>query len=247
MIDEQTKRALAPEETNALQPTDNSITSDIRCQDNIECETYQDKTEADPVRPEDWKIQRGKFWCFVLYPESAPSNWIEILNMSGVKWAVSPLHDKDINPDGTSKKEHYHVILVWTADTTYNNVMTFTHTTLKSTVPQKLMSPVGYYRYFTHADNPEKVQYSENDIVYGNGFDISEYKKRTREQQLELHKQLSAMVREQGITSYAYLTELADQMGLDEYEMVVSHTMHFTALCKSVRYEQVKGETSYES
>ena len=43
-------------------------------------------------------------WTFVLYPESAPSDWIEQLKLSGLMCAVSPLHDKDVNPTGEPKK-----------------------------------------------------------------------------------------------------------------------------------------------
>ena len=50
-------------------------------------------------------------WAFVLYIESAPSNWLDILIKSGLSFAVSPYHDKDINPDGEVKKAHYHIIL----------------------------------------------------------------------------------------------------------------------------------------
>lgn len=38
-----------------------------------------------------------------MYPESMPKNWREILQKTGCPIAISPLHDKDINPDGTPK------------------------------------------------------------------------------------------------------------------------------------------------
>ena len=111
-------------------------------------------------------------WAFVCYPESLPPDWIEILKQSGLQCAISPLHDKDINPDNTPKKPHYHVILVYAGPTTYNNVATFT-ASINGTIPQPLEQVRGYYRYLTHKDNPEKAQYDEKDIITLNGFGLA--------------------------------------------------------------------------
>lgn len=43
-------------------------------------------------------------WGFILYTESAPLNWIEILKESGLPCCISPLHDKDVDSDGNLKK-----------------------------------------------------------------------------------------------------------------------------------------------
>ena len=40
---------------------------------------------------------RAKDWTFIVYPESAPSDWRSILaDKLQVKAIISPLHDKDI-------------------------------------------------------------------------------------------------------------------------------------------------------
>lgn len=46
------------------------------------------------------KDSRTRNWSFIVYPESAPNNWREILQEEMTPFAVSPLHDKDIN-EGT--------------------------------------------------------------------------------------------------------------------------------------------------
>ena len=61
-------------------------------------------------------------WAFVVYPESAPSDWIEQLQLSGAQFAISPLHDKDLNATGEPKKAHWHVIVVYGSPTTESNV-----------------------------------------------------------------------------------------------------------------------------
>lgn len=222
--------------------TINSTTKSLINQEESEDVTYKDFTEEDPVEPSNPKGVTGKYWCFVLYPESAPKNWQELLNKSGLAWAMSPLHEHDLNADGSKKKAHYHVIIIWKASTTYNAVKTFTQGTMKATVPQVLHSPLGYYRYFTHKDNPEKYQYPENEILSGNGFDIADYAKMTKQQKLEMHMSISRMILDNRITSYAEAVMMCMSLGFDEYEMITSHTIHFTNLCKSVTFAMNNGK-----
>ena len=112
-------------------------------------------------------------WGAVVYPESAPQDWKEILKLKGISFAVSPLHDKDINPTGDPKKPHYHIIMSFsgpTTDKTVNDIMK----ELNQPIAIPLESVRGYYRYFTHKDNPEKYQYNSTDIELFNGFDVTD-------------------------------------------------------------------------
>ena len=56
-------------------------------------------------------VEKGRDWTFIVYPESTPKNWRDILDETHMRWVESPLHDKDVNPDGELKKEHYHILL----------------------------------------------------------------------------------------------------------------------------------------
>ena len=58
-------------------------------------------------------VVKKRNWAFVCYPESMPKNWLEILQETGSPIAISPLHDKDKDPDEKEKKAHYHVIICW--------------------------------------------------------------------------------------------------------------------------------------
>lgn len=56
--------------------------------------------------------KRYRNWTLIVYPESAPENWKSILsNELKLIFAISPLHDQDINPDGSLKKAHWHVLI----------------------------------------------------------------------------------------------------------------------------------------
>ena len=65
---------------------------------------------------------KSRYWAFIVYPESVLENWRDELEEQGLVFAVSPLHDKDINPTGEKKKEHYHVLIEFTGPKTYKSV-----------------------------------------------------------------------------------------------------------------------------
>ena len=63
---------------------------------------------------------------------------------TGLQCAISPLHDKDMNPDNTPKKPHYHVILTYSGPTSYNVVKALTDG-FNQPIPQALEQVRGYY------------------------------------------------------------------------------------------------------
>ena len=99
------------------------------------------------------KNVKKRYWAMVLYPESAPINWLEILQNTGLPCAISPLHDKDINADNTPKKPHFHIILCYENPTTYKNVKENICDLLNQPIPQPLESIRGYYLYGQDNDN----------------------------------------------------------------------------------------------
>ena len=92
---------------------------------------------------------KKRHWAAVVYPESLPPDWRDIIAQTGIKAAISPLHDKDYSADGTPKKPHYHVILSYDGPTTYNAVLGLVNGRLGQPAPQPLESVKGYYRYLT--------------------------------------------------------------------------------------------------
>lgn len=120
------------------------------------------------------KDDRARTWTFIVYPESAPENWRELLDEYHIPWVESPLHDKDINPDGSVKKAHWHVILLFDGKKSYEQVKELADT-INAPIPQKTANTKGLVRYLIHMDNPEKYQYKRDEIVCHSGADVGEY------------------------------------------------------------------------
>ena len=181
------------------------------------------------------KNVKKRNWAFVLYPESAPENWKELLQQTGLGIAISPLHDKDTNPTGENKKAHYHIILVYDGPTTFNNVRNLTES-LGQPIPQPLEQVRGYYRYLSHKDNPEKYQYDEKDILTYNGFNINDFVELTSSEVIALKKQLQQFIRDNCITEYSDLMNiLLDNELSNLYEVASNHTYFIDKYISSFR------------
>lgn len=120
------------------------------------------------------KEKKCRTWNAVVYPESLPENWRELLDDTHLQWVESPLHDKDINATGETKKAHYHLSIVWDGPVTYKCAANLIREVLNGAAPQACHSLRGSVRYMAHIDNPEKYQYSVNDIIGHGGIDLDE-------------------------------------------------------------------------
>lgn len=194
-------------------------------------------------------------WAFIVYPSkeqlselnskydgsdgygSVPDDWKQKLNLSGLQYAISPLHDKDELEDesGKTKKPHYHVIICYGSPTTYNNVKNLTDS-LNSPVPQALEQVRGYYRYFTHKDNADKYQYDEKEIEVGGGFSIADFLELSKSEVSEIKKTLQSLIRNENITEYADLMDyLLDNQKNLEYDVASNNTYFFDKYIASRR------------
>lgn len=154
------------------------------------------------------KDTRARSWSFILYPESAPENWKELLQKEMIPFAVSPLHDEDINEGtGEVKKAHYHVYLYFEGKKSFQQVQTITEG-LKATIPQAVASPKGLIRYFVHRDNPEKHQYNVNDIyVFGDIDVVSPFQ--TASSRYDAIRQMKNYIKENHIIEFSDLFDYA--------------------------------------
>ena len=109
------------------------------------------------------KKSRTRNFATVVYPDSAPDGWQEILSEQFIPAFISPLHDKDINPNGEAKKAHYHVILMFDSVKTIEQAKEVFNL-IGGVGCEKVNSIRGYARYLCHLDNPDKAQYNQSDV-----------------------------------------------------------------------------------
>lgn len=187
------------------------------------------------------KVVKGRNWAFLVYPESLPSNWEDIITETGLPMAFSPLHDKDVNPNGEEKKPHYHVICYYENPTTNRAVKEYVTDKLNGTIPIKLESMVGMYRYHLHLDNPEKYQYDDRDRRFFNGFDVHKVSALTYTEISKILRQVQQFIIENKILEYADLLDiLLDNELFTMWDVARNNTLLLNTYITSRRYKTKK-------
>lgn len=107
---------------------------------------------------------RTRNFATVVYQESAPENWKEILEQEFVPAFISPYHNSDTNPTGEKKKSHWHVLIMFEGVKTTDQAKEI-FDKIGGVGCEKVNSLRGYARYLCHLDNPEKFQYKTDEVV----------------------------------------------------------------------------------
>lgn len=118
-------------------------------------------------------MKSSRIWEVVVYPDSASYVAAEVLAKVSVyfnQWCYV-LHDKDFNDDGTPKKAHYHVY--GKLDTPRNPQSVANSLCVGVASLRAVSSWRGAVRYTVHLDNPDKYQYSVDDVV--SNFQLAKY------------------------------------------------------------------------
>lgn len=177
---------------------------------------------------------KGRHFAYVVYPESAPADWIEQLQQTGLSFVVSPLHDKDVDPTGIPKKPHYHVIISWGNTTTYRAARGLCDK-LRCPRPQALKSPNAMYRYMQHLDNPDKYQYTDIPTTYNgwvrplNAADV-----------VQLKREIWGMVYTNDCQEYGELLMVCVEHGSEYFDVASSHTIFFSKICDGYRHSPIR-------
>ena len=107
---------------------------------------------------------RTRNYATVVYPESAPEGWQQILAEQFVPAFISPLHKDDLNPTGEPKKPHYHVLIMFDSVKTMEQAQDI-FALIGGVGCEVVKSIRGYARYLCHLDNPEKAQYEPSEVT----------------------------------------------------------------------------------
>lgn len=169
---------------------------------------------------------RTRNWTFLVWVDSAPENWRDIIDEEHIQWVESPLHEKDINPDGEIKKPHWHILVLYESVKTYEQVKELTDK-LHTTIPQKAASVKGMVRYMAHLDNPEKAQYSITEIIGHGGVDITALLRPSSSERYQLIAEMMDYVQDSDIIEMEDLLMYARRERFDDW---------FPLLCDNSAY-----------
>lgn len=180
------------------------------------------------------RASRTRDYATVVYPESAPENWVEILTEQKIQALISPLHDKDKNPDNTDKKAHYHVHIMFEGPKTKDQAREIFEK-IGGVGCEVVNSRRGMARYLTHEDNPDKFKYSKEDVVQLGGVDYFEIINLPSDKYALVGDILDFVI-ENRFTNIIDLFRYARDNGLyDWYRVILDNTYIFDVYTKAVR------------
>lgn len=172
------------------------------------------------------KESRTRNWTVVLYPESAPSDWRDILDGLHIEWVESPLHEFDTNATGEVKKPHWHLLLMFGGVKSFDQVCEVVKP-LNCPIPERCHNAKAMVRYMAHLDNPEKYRYNVSDIKAHGGVDISELLRPSSSERYTLIRDMSAYIRDNDVTEFSDFFYYAMSEHFDDW---------FPLLCDSSAY-----------
>lgn len=190
------------------------------------------------------KEQRSNKWAFLIYKESAPDNYLEILNGLHVPFVLSPWHDKDIYSDtGELKKSHKHGAFYFDSLKSYTQVSELVSDKLNGPAHvEVVMSPKGMFDYFTHAENPSKTPYDIENIESGAGFELDKF---LLEQNTDnFMNDVIDIIEENNFMEFENLVRYARENNYLLLGLIVERTYFFAKYLDSRRYS--KGKKPYK-
>lgn len=182
------------------------------------------------------KDKRSNKWAFIMYQESAPKNYLDVLEEIHVPFILSPWHDKDVNKEtGEIKKAHKHGVFYFDSLKNYSQVSDLISDKLNSPKHvEVIMSPKGMYDYFIHAENLDKTQYNMEDIESGCGFDLASFL--LEQDGGSFIGEIIDLIEENDFTEFQYLVTYARQHNIILLSLIMNKTYFFAKFLDSRRY-----------
>lgn len=204
--------------------------------------------------------EKARYFTFLLYPESIPTDWIQKLESLDVPIAISPIHDKDLsNVEGQKyKKAHYHVIYVAKNPVTAESV----RLKIKRLLGEKSIAKVqivvssmeNMYLYLTHESKDaiakNKYKYKKADIIQLNNFDIDRYITLDAEDKDDMLNEVCDLIDEHGLANIRELRRFirvhGAEYGLPSMKIINSVLRSHTGLIR-LYFDAVYQERKYGS
>lgn len=188
-------------------------------------------------------VAKSRGWACIVYPESAPEDWVSRLEEGHVQTLISPLHDRDVRGDGTPKKPHWHVLAIWDGPTSAAVAAALFERAGVTAPPERVASLRGYARYLVHMDDHDKARYDERDVLAICGAEWAAWALDEADQVGRALDAIEAWIDETGCISYAALCRYARAERPDWTAVIRTHTIHLTALLRSLEWERTQQET----
>lgn len=195
------------------------------------------------------KDERTRNWTILVYEDSAPENWRDVIAKLHVPAYISPYHDRDKRANGEYKKPHWHVVLCFKGKKSIAQIQAISDKLSGVQVGWEQCAVgdlSGMVRYLIHFDDADKAQYDINDIQAFAGADVLAHFAEAADVDEAVGEMMDWLC-EQGITSFAALSRYARANKPDWFRVLTSkRTVFIAQFCKSLQWEIDHGSNPFE-
>lgn len=201
--------------------------------------------------PRPWAKPPAQFkkraWAFEVYDDNkgnvtiglspTPEDWHKVL----ADWKVHAYvikHDKDKNPDGTDKKPHSHVMVMFDGPTSAT-VADQVRDAVGGVGLEPINSIKSYARYLCHLDNADKEKYNPDEVIT---FGVQDYMD-TIESAYNRYKCIDEMTRyvdTNNVRSFYSLMRFARDYNSEWYRCLLDNVSVLKEYIKGRQYEWQK-------
>lgn len=176
-------------------------------------------------------VRRTRNFATVVYPESAPENWINILSEQFIPAFISPVHNLDCDDMGNIKKPHYHVLIMFDSVKTIEQA-TEVFNIIGGVGCEIVQSIRGYARYLCHLDNDDKTRYDISNVVSLSGANYNSVISLISDRYVVLGD-IQDFCDRYDVSSFYMLAKYARKNKPDWYKVVCDNSIFFREYLKS--------------
>ncbi|MBC9710079.1 MAG: hypothetical protein H9W80_12775 [Enterococcus sp.] len=183
----------------------------------------------------------GRYFWAVLWTENLVDGWEDMLDDLLQLPYCYCVHDKDKDKEGQPRKKHIHMIIAFPNSTTYKHALDVFKSLGENAVNScETIFNVRYaYDYLIHntksAQKANKFQYSKEERICGNNFDIGTYEQIGVAEKLKLTREIADLIVDNGFGNIADLYYYISQNYDDIYlEIFCSKNAMFERLCRGI-------------
>lgn len=201
------------------------------------------------ARNEGGRITKTRYWWAVVYPENMIEDWeTQISDIIQIPYAYC-VHDTDTDKLSEHRKDHVHIIGVWSNTTTYNHALSVFKLLGADAVNtcQAIINIRHAYEYLIHntesCEKQGKHLYDRSLRIEGNNFDIGSYEQIDLADKQRMLKELVGFIIAEGYTTINDFTVAAMNEFPETYwEIIVGYNGTLERYCRG-NYLKMKRRT----
>lgn len=190
--------------------------------------------------------EKNRYWVAVLYPEDMIDNWQNSIGDIVQLPFCYCIHDKDHlavfeEELPEERKKHLHLILAFPNTTTYKHALSVFQRLYRSECVVHTCKAVlnirHMYEYLIHnteeSKRKQKFQYSPDERVSGNHFDIGGFEQLSQDEKNRLAYDICNLIVDNGFTNFTqFYVFVLSSYDPATFEVIKTHSGLFDRLCK---------------